>query len=141
MEEKVRNLRILGLTMLAGAIYDWAVGLPILFAPGFITRLFGLPFPTDLMYFRGSGMVFVTLPLFYLLAYVNAERNIAVVPAAIVVRSLGFAFFVIQSLFLGGPLIFALFGLADLAFAVVHYYFLGRSGCGFWRTLLMAGRG
>jgi len=98
MEEKVRSLRILGLTMLAGAIYDWAVGLPILFAPGFITGLFGLPFPTDLMYFRGGGMVFVTLPFVYLLAYVNAERNIAVVPAAIVVRSLGFAFFVINSL-------------------------------------------
>jgi len=141
MEEKVRNLRILGLTMLAGAIYDWAVGLPILFAPGFITGLFGLPFPTDLMYFRGGGMIFVTLPFFYLLAYVNAERNIAVVAAAIVVRSLGFAFFIIHSLFLGEPLIFTLFGLADLAFAIVHYYFLRRSGYGLWRTLLTAGRG
>ncbi len=44
MEKKVRSLRMLGLTMLAGAIYDWAVGLPILFAPGFIIGLFGLPF-------------------------------------------------------------------------------------------------
>ena len=139
MKGKVRNLRILGLTMLAGVIYDWAVGLPILFAPGFITRLFGFPFPTDLMYFRGGGMVFVTLPFFYLLAYANAKRHIAVVAAAIVVRSLGFAFFVIHCLFLGEPPIFILFGLADLAFAVVHYYFLRRSGYGLRRTLLTAG--
>jgi len=139
MAKKTRNLRILGLTMLAGAIYDWAVGLPILFAPRFITALFGLPFPTDLMYFRGGGMVFVTLPFFYLLAYANAERHIAVVAAAIVVRALGFAFFVIHSLLLGEPPIFILFGLADLAFAIAHYCFLRRSGYGLWRTLLTAG--
>ena len=140
MEEKVRRLRILALTMLAGSIYDWVMGLLMLFAPGFITGLFGLPFPTDLMYFRGGGMVFVTLPFFYLLAYANVERNIAVVPAAIVVRSLGFAFFLIHVLFLGEPLIFILIGLADLAFAVVHYVFLQRGGYGFWRTLLTAGQ-
>lgn len=140
MEERVRHLRILALTMLAGAIYDWLMGLLILFAPGFITGLFGLPFPTDLMYFRAGGMVFITLPFFYLLAYANVERNIAVVPAAIVVRCLGFTFFVIHVLFLGEPPIFILIGLADLAFAIAHYVFLRRSGYSLWRTLLTAGQ-
>jgi len=141
MREKTRNLRALALTMLAGSIYDWVMGLLIFFAPGFITGLFGLPFPTDLMYFRGGGMVFVTLPFFYLLAYANVERHIAVVAAAIVVRTLGFAFFVIHSLFLGEPPIFILFGLADLAFAIAHYYLLRRSGYGFWQALLTARQG
>ena len=116
-------------------------GLLILFAPGFITALFGLPFPTDLMYFQAGGMVFITLPFFYLLAYANVERNIAVVPAAIVVRFLGFAFFAIHTLFLGEPPILILIGLADLAFAIVHYFFLKRSGYGFWQTRFTAGQG
>jgi len=131
--KKTGSLRILALTMLAGSIYDWAMGLLILFTPGFITGLFGLPFPTDLMYFRAGGMVFVTLPFFYLLAYENVERNIAVVPAAIVVRFLGFAFFVIHVLLLDAPPILILIGFADLAFAIVHYVFLKRSGYGLRR--------
>ena len=141
MAKKTGSLRILALTMLAGSIYDWVMGLLMLFTPGFITGLFGLPFPTDLMYFRAGGMVFITLPFFYLLAYANVERNIAVVPAAVLVRSLGFAFFVIHVLFLGAPPILTLIGLADLAFAIVHYVFLKRSGYGLWQTLLAAGRG
>ena len=141
MAKKTDGLRILALTMLVGSIYDWGMGLLMLFTPGFITALFGLPFPADLMYFRAGGMVYVTLPFFYLLAYANVERNIAVVPAAVLVRSLGFAFFVLHVLLLGEPSILTLIGLADLAFAIAHYVFLKRSGYGLWQTLLTAGRG
>ena len=135
MSKREQNLRILGITMLFGSIYDWIVAVLALFFPEIMT-LFGVPYPKELMYFRFAGLLMLVLPFFYLLGYIQTEKNIAVIPSAIIVRIIGFLFLILHSLFLQEPIIWALFGFADLLFAALHYCFLVRSGYTFRNALL-----
>lgn len=120
--------------MLLGSIYDWVMALLIFLYPKAIT-FFGVPFPTDLMYFRWGGLLMLILPFFYLLAYINTEKNIAVVPSAILARTAGFLFLTLHTVLLGEAPVWVMFGLADLLFGVLHYIYFKRCGYAFINAL------
>ena len=57
--------RALSTAFRAGALYDWVLGLVILAAHPEVFRLFRIPPPGDLFYFRTNSLVLFLLGLYY----------------------------------------------------------------------------
>ncbi|MFW9996839.1 MAG: hypothetical protein ACFFD4_32655 [Candidatus Odinarchaeota archaeon] len=136
MSSEEQNLRILGLTLLIGAIYDSAVGISTLLAPDLIATSLGIIIPREAFYYRLAAVLLLLLSFFYLLGYLQTEKNIAIVPGSIVARTGGFLFLAIYPIFLGESPAWLLLSVVDLLFLIVHYYFLRRSGYSFFSAIL-----
>jgi hypothetical protein len=139
MSQLERNLKILGVTMLVGALFDWAIAALVFFRPGQVATFLGMSISGDLMTFRLCGLLLAILPLFYIMAFIDTKRNVAIVAATIVGRvGLG-VFFVVHVLFLAAPRPWLAVGLINLGFAAVHLIFFKLSDFDFWPILCRAG--
>ena len=134
-----RNLKILGITMLVGALFDWATATLALFWPGQVAALLGMSIPGDPMIFRLCGLLLAIPALFYIMAFIDTKRNVAIVAATIVGRAGLGVFFVVHELFLAAPRSWLVIGLINLGFAVVHLIFFKMSDFDFWPILRRAG--
>lgn len=114
-------LRIVRVTMLAGAIYDVAFALPILLAPGWLAGLLGLPMPDQEIYLRFTSVFLFGLAFFYLMPVIHPGRYLGNVVAAAAVRLLGGVFMAAAVLSYHQPRPFLLLAAVDLALAGLHY--------------------
>jgi hypothetical protein len=139
MNQLERNLKVLGITMLLGAIFDWATAALVLFLPGQVAVLLGAPFSGDPLILRLCGLLLAIPALFYVMAFGDTKRNVIIVTVAIVVRACVGAFFVVHVLFLAAPSSWLMIGLINLGFAAVHSIFFKLSDFDFWPILRRAG--
>ena len=139
MSQLERNLKILGITMLLGALFDWTTAALIMFLPGPVAVFLGMPSPSDPMIFRLCGLLLAIPGLFYVMAFVDTKRNVAIVAATIVGRASLGVFFVVYVLFLAVPRPWLVIGLINLGFAAVHLIFFKMSDFDFWPILRRAG--
>ena len=114
-------LRIVRVTMLAGAAYDVAFALPILVAPEPLAGLLGLPMPDQEIYLRFSSVFLLGLAYFYMMPVLHAGRYLGNVVGAALIRFLGAAFLVTAVLLYHQPRALLLLGTGDLLFAGLHY--------------------
>jgi hypothetical protein len=113
------GFRALGISMMAGAAYDWAFALGILAFPAFSASTLGLALPPDPVYLRLNAIFLLLLGGIYLVAGAAPERHQGVISVAAAGRLLGAAFLT-QAWWAGRPAAFLWLGLADLAFALAH---------------------
>jgi hypothetical protein len=105
--------------MAAGAAYDLAFAVAILFFADPAGRLMGLELPPDRVYLRLNGIFLILLAGLYALPALDPRRYQGVVAVAVAGRLLGFVF--LGSAWLGGrPLAFLGLALGDLAFSALH---------------------
>ena len=123
-----KRFSFLGITLIAGAVYDAAFGLPILFFPAPLARVLGIVLPRTEVYLRLNGIFLLILALFYLVTALDPDRHPGNVIVVILGRAMGGIFFCGYALgFDGGP-VFLLLGSADLGFALIHTWARGRKG-------------
>ena len=111
--------RAVGISMVAGAAYDWAFALGILAFPGFSAAAMGLTLPPDPVYLRLNAVFLLLLGGIYLAAARDAQGHQGVVAVTAAGRLLGAAFLA-QAWWEGRPVAFLWLGAGDLAFAVTH---------------------
>ena len=139
MSQLERNLKILGITMLVGALFDWATATLALFWPGQVAALLGMSIPGDPMIFRLCGLLLAIPALFYVMAFIDTKRNVAIVATTIIGRACLGIFFASQVLFMNAPYSWLVIGLINLGFAAVHLIFFKMSDFDFWPILRRAG--
>ena len=137
MSSLERNLRILGITMLLGAIFDWAMATWLLFLPAQTAAFLGVS--NDRLILHLCGLLLTIPALFYLMAFGDTKRNVIIVAMAIVVRACQGAFFVVHVLLLAAPGSWLAIGLLNLGFAAIHLTFFKLSDFDFWPILRRAG--
>lgn len=118
--------RAVGISMVAGAAYDWAFALGILAFPAVSAAALGLTLPPDPVYLRLNAVFLLLLGGIYLVAGAAPERHQAVIPVVAAGRLLGAAFLA-QAWWAGRPAAFLWLGLADLGFAILHTGLLVRA--------------
>jgi hypothetical protein len=97
-----------------GGAYDATFALLMLAFAEPVARLFGLPLPADLVYFKLNAILLLILAALYLAAAREPERYRLVAPLSGAGRVAGFVFFVWA--WRGGrPPAFLALGVADLA--------------------------
>lgn len=121
-----RAWRAVGISMAAGAAYDWAFALGILAFPGLSASALGLTLPPDPVYLRLNAILLLLLGGIYLVAASAPERHQGIVAVTAAGRLLGAAFLA-QAFSAGRPAAFLWLGLGDLAFAVAHAALLLRA--------------
>lgn len=121
-----KRFSFLGLTLVAGAVYDAAFGLPILFFPAPLARFLGIVLPRTEVYLRLNGIFLLILALFYLVTALDPDRHPGNVIVAILGRAMGGIFFCGYALWFDGGPVFLLLGSADLGFALIHTWARGR---------------
>lgn len=136
MSQLERNLKVLGITMLLGAIFDWAMAALFLLSTQ-IATLLGVS--GDQLILRLCGILLATPALFYLMAFGDTKRNVVIVATAIVVRTCLGAFFIVHTLLLAAPGSWLAVGLLNLGFAASHLTFFKLSDFDFWPILRRAG--
>lgn len=124
-------------SMVAGALYDFALGLSILFALELLAVLLPIPLPREPFYARTQGALLLGLGTFYAFAAHDLQRNLRNVAGAIVARTVGGLYISIYPLC--DPSVspfFLLFGGIDLLWAALHLYLLRRERVArFWPLL------
>jgi len=108
-------------TMLAGALYDLAVAVPLLAAPELLARILGTPMPAEEIHLRFIGIFLIALAIFYLLPVIHPGRYLGNVAAAAAARTMGAVFLIAAVAGYGQPRAYLLLGAIDLAFGGVHY--------------------
>ncbi|MDY7041274.1 MAG: hypothetical protein SVX38_10475 [Chloroflexota bacterium] len=139
MRRLERNLKILGITMLLGALFDWTTSAVVLVLPGPVASFLRMPGGGDKFTLRLCGLLVAILAFFYLMAIIDTKRNIAIVVATIVGRAGMGLFLVVNVLLLAAPRPWLLIGLINLGFAVAHLIFFKLSDFDFWPILRRAG--
>jgi O-antigen/teichoic acid export membrane protein len=134
------EFRILRVTMLAGAIYDFIFGVPILVFPAVLAPIINIEMPKEEIYLRLCGVFLIMVAFFYYLAFRDLERYLGNVAVAIIGRGIGACFFFTFYFFLNYPRTFFLLGLGDLTFAVIHFLFLREEGRNLLIPLLLGRR-
>ncbi len=119
-----RRLRI---TMVAGSLYDIAFAAVNLIAPQLGSAIFEIPLPEEQVYLRFTGIFLIALALFYMLPAIHPGRYLGNVVAAILARTAGALFLIAAATWYGQPRAFLVLGAGDLAFALVHTYYLARA--------------
>lgn len=125
-----KRFSFLSITLIAGAVYDAAFGLPILFYPAPLARVLGIVLPKTEVFLRLNGIFLLILALFYLVTALDPDRHPGNVIVAILGRVMGGIFFCVYALGFGGGPVFLLLGCADLGFALIHTWARGRRGSG-----------
>jgi hypothetical protein len=139
MSQLERNLKVLGFTMLLGALFDWVTAALVLFLPNPAAALLGMSGPDNQMISRLCGLLLAIPALFYIIAFVDTKRNVAIVAMAIIGRAGLGMFFITHEWFLTAPLSWLVIGLINLGFAAVHLVFFKMSDFDFWPILRRAG--
>ena len=121
-----RAWRAVGISMAAGATYDWAFALGILAFPDLSAATLGLALPPDPVYVRLNAIFLLLLGGIYLVAARDPERHQGVIAVTAAGRLLG-ALFLAQAWWDGRPAAFLWLGAADLAFALAHAGLLTRA--------------
>ena len=116
----------MGISMAAGAAYDWAFAVGILAFPELSARMLGLVVPADPVYLSLNGIFLLLLGALYLVAARDPERHQGIVAVAAAGRFAG-ALFLAKAWAAGRPAAFLWLGVGDLAFAVVHAALLLRA--------------
>jgi hypothetical protein len=111
-------------SLLFGAIYDWFFGLFILFIPSILAKIIRLEMPTEELYLRLNGLLFLIIGTFYFLYWLDKKQYKGVVPIAIAARSSGFLFFFIAWATFKYPFTFLLLGIGDGVWAAIHLILL-----------------
>jgi hypothetical protein len=123
--EAARPLRT---SILIGSIYDWVLAILILASPAALLALLRIPPPVDPFHYRFSALLLLVVPFFYLLAWKDPDRYSGVIGAMVITRVAGFLYVTIYGAARGAPTAYALFGLADLGFALTHLALARRAG-------------
>ena len=119
-----RRLRALALV---SALYDLALGIPMLVAAPEIARLMGAGAPSPVINAQLNGLFTVTLALGYLWAAADVEaRRGYLWIAGVVAKGAGSLLFVVDHFARGSPGSFLLFAVTDGALAVVTLVLLLR---------------
>lgn len=139
MNQLERNLKVLGITMLLGAIFDWATAALVLFVPAQVATFLGVPISGEPVILRLCGLLLTIPALFYLVAFGDTKRNVVIVTVAIVVRACLGAFFTLHVLFQAASSSWLAIGLINFGFAAVHLVFFKLSDFDFWPILRRAG--
>jgi hypothetical protein len=129
-------------SMIAGATYDFALGLAILCALELQALLLPIPLPSEPFYARTQGALLLGLGTFYAFAAHDLERNLRNVAGAITARAAGGLYICAYPLCDASvsPW-FLLFGGIDLAWAALHLFLLRRENIArFWPLLLRGDR-
>ena len=135
-----RHLKRLGVGLLAGAIYDTALGLWGLFGPDSLATAIGIDLPRERFYFYLWPLLHAVFACFGFMAWIDVKRNIAIVAAAIVGRVV-YALFMFAALWrLGVPWVWGAAGGISLILAVTHGVYLRKSDFRFWEVLIRAGK-
>lgn len=111
--------RRVGLSMAAGAIYDLAFAIAIVFFTRPAAGILGLSVPDDPVYLRLVGVLLGLLAGLYSLAWADPIRYQGIVPIAATGRFVGFVYMV-WVWRTGGADAFLATGIGDLAFSVLH---------------------
>jgi hypothetical protein len=121
-------LRLLRVSLVAGALYDLSFALLMLAAPEVASRAFGLPLPGAPFYMTFMATVLAMLGLLYLLAARDPRRYSGVIAVAVVGRLLGAAGFAFHAA--TAPELAGLWPLAagDAAFGLGHGAFWAAYG-------------
>lgn len=120
------RFRAVGISMAAGAAYDWAFALAILAFPGLSARWLGLALPPDPVYLNLNAVFLLLLGGIYLVAARDPEGHQGVVAVAAAGRLLGAAY--LAGVWAQGrPAAFLGLGIGDLAFAAAHAILLWRA--------------
>ena len=131
-------LGALRLSLLAGAAWDGAGGVWAILDLHGMAKVLRVGEVREPHYLRFCGLLLLAVARFYLVTAAELRRSLRGVGAAIVIRAVG-------GLYVAGhasvdanvPRIFIAFGIADLAFAAIHYGLLRRkTGRGVWGALL-----
>ena len=133
-----RNLKRLGLTMLIGAILDVILALVSLLFPAWVASLLWVE-PPGQEFSVLFPLVHLVFPGFYILAYMDAKRNVAIVSGALIARAIYVVFMFLPILTRGAPWTWAIPGGIGLALVISHYVFLRLSDFGFWEVFSRAG--
>ncbi len=115
-------LRILSISLWAGSFWDWLASILILFFPSTV-KLFGVPYPQEITYFRFAGLLLFVLPFFYIQAALRPEKEKGIIIGAIIARFSGFIFLGVHYTFFGAKFLFLFFGIVDLIFGLWHLLF------------------
>jgi hypothetical protein len=134
-----RNLKWLGKTMLAGAVWDVLLALVSLVFPGWLAGVMGLTLPQPVFYFYLWSIIHLVFACFGVLAWMDTKRNIVIVIGAITGRVIYAVFMFLSVLFLDVRPAWAIAGGISLILAVVHYVLLRLSDFGFWEVFIQAG--
>jgi hypothetical protein len=127
-------LAFIRFTMLAGALYDAALAIPVMVAPGSLARILGLPMPDTEIHLRFLGVFLLILSLYYLAPVLYPGRYLGNVAIAALGRAMGAAFLIFAVLQYDQPRPYLLLGMVDLVFGMVHYIsLLPFSGFAVWR--------
>lgn len=113
-------LRLLRLSLVAGAAYDLGFAAIMVLAPGLPARLLGLPLPGEAFYLWLMAILLSMLAALYLLAAHDPRRYSGIIAVAVGGRLLGAVAFALAAQ--GRPDLGGLYPLAgaDLALAASH---------------------
>jgi hypothetical protein len=134
-----RNLKRLGLSMLAGAVIDVALALLLLLFPSQISALMDVGTAQQALYLRFLPLVHLVFPCFCIFAWMDAKRNVAIVSAAIIAR-LVYALYVFALVLTRSiSWVWTWIGAVSLGLAISHYVLLRKSDFAFWEVFSRAG--
>ena len=134
-----RHLKRLGVSLLAGALYDIALGLIGLFWPKWLAVLLGVHLPRERFFFYLWPLLHLVFACFGVMAWMDVKRNIAIVAGAIVGRTI-YALFMFAAVWrLDVRPTWAIAGAISLILAIAHGAYLRKSDLTFWEVLIRAG--
>jgi hypothetical protein len=120
--------RALRAVIFAGILYDWLTAALIFLSHADVLAAFRLPQPADPFHFKFAGLLLLVLPFFYVMPWREPRRYARVIGAMIAARLAGFAYLSLYGGLRAEPATYALFGVADLAFAVATLLCARRAG-------------
>ena len=120
--QKITWLKYLLLFKIFVCIAVW--GLPSLFGPASVLKIFGVTLPADPFFVRELGAITIALALLYFFAYRDPVRNRDIITYAVVDNSLGTLALIGVALTTGITAWFFWVSGALTAFFAVAFYFL-----------------
>ncbi len=127
--------------MAVGAAYDLVLGAAVVTALEPLSRILPIPFPGEPFYARTQGVLLIGLGIFYAFAAHDLERSLRNVAGAIAARTMGGVYLIGYAWLEDVSWFFAVFGAADLLFAIWHWVLLRvEIKTGFWELLLFGER-
>lgn len=114
------RFRALSISLLIGALYDFALAGLLLLAPALLAEVLALPLPGEAFYLRAIAVLLAMVACVYIVAARDPAAHRAFVAIAILGRLAGFLALALPALYGSEPA--GIWGPAfgDLAFGVLH---------------------